>query len=112
MVLLDVRMPGLDGVQTLAAIQAINPQVRCFFMSGNIGDYTEERLLTVGATAVIPKPFQVTEVAQLLWEQVSRDRRAVPEARPLSVEGPSMEEGRALRHSVPLDTGNLPPAAC
>src|SRR5262245_11971981 len=33
LVLLDVRMPGLDGPQTLARLEAINPNVRCCFMS-------------------------------------------------------------------------------
>jgi DNA-binding NtrC family response regulator len=93
MVLLDVRMPGLDGVQTLAAIQAINPHVRCCFMSGDIGDYTEERLLAMGAIAIIPKPFQLAAVAQLLWEKVSQDRRGGRGARPRTLESSSVETG-------------------
>src|SRR5581483_10924218 len=43
-VLLDVRMPGSDGPQTLLALQRVNPQVRCGFMSVDLGDYTEEGL--------------------------------------------------------------------
>jgi len=67
-VLLDVLMPGLDGPQTLVAIRELNPQVRCCFMSGNLGNYTEERLRDLGATAVLPKPFRLDEVAQVLRE--------------------------------------------
>src|SRR4051812_26454959 len=33
-VLMDVRMPGLDGPQTLAGLQAQNPQGRRLFMGG------------------------------------------------------------------------------
>lgn len=56
-VLLDVQMDGLDGPGTLAALQEINPEVRCCFMSGHTGQYTSEGLLAMGAAHVLPKPF-------------------------------------------------------
>src|SRR5262245_27065761 len=34
-VLLDVRMPGLDGPHTLSALQELCPGVRCCFMTGD-----------------------------------------------------------------------------
>jgi CheY-like chemotaxis protein len=67
-VMLDVLMPGLDGPQTLAALQELNPQVRCCFMSGHLGDYTEGRLRELGAAIVLPKPFRLDEVTQVLGE--------------------------------------------
>jgi CheY-like chemotaxis protein len=70
-VLLDVQMPGVDGPRTLAALQALNPRVRCCFMSGDLGAYTEEWLRDLGAVAVIPKPFRLAEVTQILWEMAS-----------------------------------------
>jgi len=67
-ILLDVRMPGLDGPQTLAALQQINPEIRSCFMSGDIGGYAEGTLDNLGAAAVIRKPFHPAEVAEALWE--------------------------------------------
>ena len=67
-VLLDVRMPGQDGPQTLATLQEVNPRVRCCFMSGDLGSYTEGELRDLGAAAVLQKPFRVTEVAHMLWK--------------------------------------------
>lgn len=66
LVLLDVRMPGKDGPQTLAALQQINPHLRCCFMSGDMGNYTAEGLLALGAVAFFRKPFRLHEVAQEL----------------------------------------------
>ncbi len=66
--LLDVCMPGLDGPQTLAALQELTPQIRCCFMSGYLGSYTEERLRDLGAATVFAKPFRVDEVAHVLGE--------------------------------------------
>jgi DNA-binding NtrC family response regulator len=65
-VLLDVRMPGLDGPRTLAALQELNPRVRCCFMSGNPGTCTEEGLRRLGAATVLPKPFRLDDVALVL----------------------------------------------
>jgi CheY-like chemotaxis protein len=65
-VLLDVRMPGMDGPETLAALRQINPDVRACFASGDTGRYTEADLLRMGAVLVFQKPFSVTEVAQTL----------------------------------------------
>jgi CheY-like chemotaxis protein len=66
LVLLDVRMPRLDGPQTLAALHHLNPEIRCCFMTGHSGNYTEEGLLKLGAARVFPKPFQLAEIAQAL----------------------------------------------
>jgi two-component system, OmpR family, response regulator len=74
-VLLDVRMPGLDGPRTLAALRELNPQVRCCFMSGDPGSYTEAALRDVGAAAVLPKPFHLAEVGRMLLEVAGRPPR-------------------------------------
>src|SRR5689334_22546953 len=47
-VLLDVRMPGLDGPQTLAQLQCLNPAVACCFMTGFAGNYSDEDLRARG----------------------------------------------------------------
>src|SRR5262245_34022324 len=49
LVLLDVRMPILDGPGTLAALRRQTPGVRCCFMSGDMGGGTPEDLLALGA---------------------------------------------------------------
>jgi DNA-binding NtrC family response regulator len=67
-VLMDVRMPDLDGPQTLAALQRINPSVACCFMTGHAGEYTPEGLLALGAIRLFDKPFRVDEMAQTLWQ--------------------------------------------
>jgi two-component system, OmpR family, response regulator len=66
-VLLDVRMPGLDGPQTLDALRELNPKVPACFMSGNTGAYEPEELRQRGAAYVIAKPFRLDQLANVLW---------------------------------------------
>jgi CheY-like chemotaxis protein len=72
MVLLDVRMPGMDGPQTLAELRRINPLLACCFMSGHTGQYTGNQLEDMGALYCFDKPFRAHELAQELWQLAQR----------------------------------------
>ena len=67
-VLLDVRMPDLDGPQTLAELRRINPGVRASFMSGFTGKYSSEELLALGAECCFEKPFEIHPLCEQLWQ--------------------------------------------
>jgi two-component system cell cycle sensor histidine kinase/response regulator CckA len=76
-VLLDVQMPGVDGPKILSALQKIDAEVRCCFMTGNPKPYTEEELLRRGAIRVFRKPFALPELVgtlKLLTAQSSPSR--------------------------------------
>jgi CheY-like chemotaxis protein len=66
LVLLDVRMPDLDGPQTLDVLRQLNPNVLVCFMSGNTGAYQWEDLLGRGAAEVIAKPFHLDRLTSVL----------------------------------------------
>jgi CheY-like chemotaxis protein len=57
LVLLDVQMPRLDGPQTLLALQQLAPGLRCCFMTGDLGTYSDAELRRLGADRIFRKPF-------------------------------------------------------
>jgi CheY-like chemotaxis protein len=71
-VLLDVRMPGRDGPETLAALRKQDPQVRCCFMSGDLGGHTEDGLRQLGTGEVLRKPFTMAEAGRVLRAEIGR----------------------------------------
>jgi CheY-like chemotaxis protein len=78
-VLLDVRMPGMDGPQTLTALHRLNPEARCCFMTEK--DDEEPELLERDVVTIFAKPLRflaVTEVlSHLIHTNPCQDRAAV-----------------------------------
>ncbi len=67
LVLLDVRMQGLDGPQTFTALRQVNEHVRCCFMTGDTSADREQELLALGGLHVFRKPFpSLNELTQTL----------------------------------------------
>ncbi len=71
-VLLDVRMPGLDGPQTLKLMRELNPDVLACFMCGDtVADKLKE-LFQRGGAYVIAKPFRLDDLANILRLMANR----------------------------------------
>lgn len=64
--LLDMTMPGMDGVQTLSALRALPgmESVPAVFMTARAQVQEQAELLAQGAVAVISKPFDAMTLAQ------------------------------------------------
>ena len=59
LVLLDVDMPRLRGVETLIAIQELSPTTRVIMISGKAQPQEARRALALGAFDYIAKPFDL-----------------------------------------------------
>jgi CheY-like chemotaxis protein len=65
-VLMDIRMPGLSGVEALRAIRHCSPQTRVVLMTAYIDDGLAAEAEGEGVVRVLPKPVNVGEVLTLL----------------------------------------------
>jgi CheY-like chemotaxis protein len=78
-VLLDVAMPEWDGPRTLRALQGVNPDLICCFVTGESPRPTAAELRELGAALVVRKPFEPADLARQLWTLVGADdRRTAP----------------------------------
>ena len=65
-VLLDVRMPGMDGLMTLKHIRLAHPNLPVICITQDGGDYTQEQAELLGVSDYILKPFHFQELKSIL----------------------------------------------
>ena len=70
-VLLDVSMPDMDGVETLKRIVALQPTLPIIMVTANADVGITSKLLGLGAADYIPKPFDLEYLDQAVSIQVS-----------------------------------------
>ncbi|HHX65466.1 MAG TPA: response regulator [Chloroflexi bacterium] len=64
--LLDIRMPGMNGVETLRVLREIDPNLRVIMITGHeVGDLASEAM-EAGAEAVFRKPLDVAMFLPML----------------------------------------------
>ena len=65
-VFMDIRMPGLNGVETFLEIKKISPESRVVMMTGFSVEALVDQTLEEGVFAVLHKPLPVEQVLNLL----------------------------------------------
>ena len=63
-VVLDIKMPDLDGHETFRRLRAIEPAARVIISSGYDQESDKERLLREGVAAFVGKPYRVEELVR------------------------------------------------
>ena len=61
-VVLDVRMPGMDGIETLRAIKKLNPLVEIIMLTGHANLEVARKGMELGAFDYLMKPIDIDEL--------------------------------------------------
>jgi DNA-binding NtrC family response regulator len=73
-VTLDLKMPGLSGMDTLEQIRAIDPTVMVIIVTGSGTLNSAIEAMRHGVFDYIPKPFNVPEVMAIIQRAIQRRR--------------------------------------
>jgi two-component system response regulator (stage 0 sporulation protein F) len=65
-VLLDIRMPGLDGVSLLRSLREMGVTFPIFIMTGYDSLQVAQDVLNAGANGYLPKPFDLLHLDRLV----------------------------------------------
>jgi DNA-binding NtrC family response regulator len=89
-VLLDVAMPGMDGIEALKEIKRLKPMIEVILLSGRATIETAIQGLALGAMDYIKKPcetdellLKINEARDMKYKQEERIRKAREECRTL-----------------------------
>ena len=73
LVVLDLSMPGIDGLETLRRIKAKQPDAEIIMLTGEGSIRTGIEAMKLGAEDFLQKPVNITELVNKISE--SRDKR-------------------------------------
>lgn len=62
----DLRMPGMDGIETLKQVKKISPETRVIMMTGYSVDEMVHKAIEEDASDIIYKPFEIDKVLGLI----------------------------------------------
>jgi len=91
----DINMPGLDGLETLEAMQQRDPDIEVIMITGYATIETAVRAMRAGAYDFVQKPFNLQEIMILVEKSLERS-----ELRATTV---FHEASRAMFRSVKLE---------
>ena len=72
LVFMDIKMPGINGVQTFREIKKINPKAAVIMMTASSVEELIKEALDEGAYAVVYKPFDVEKIVSITKSALSR----------------------------------------
>lgn len=72
LVLLDMVMPGMDGLEVLGAMRVQNPEVKVLIITGYSSREVAQTMLAQGAVNWLHKPLEVTSLAQAVNQALEK----------------------------------------
>src|SRR5437867_4343631 len=94
MVLLDIMLPGKDGIEVLASVKTIHPLIPIIILSGIGQIKTVVEAMKMGATDYLTKPVE-EEALELATENAIEKHRVSEEGKTLKQQPAIAEQGNS-----------------
>lgn len=72
LILMDIRMPRLNGWEAIKEIRSKGLQVPIIVMTGYSDSWTQTYALELGVTEYLSKPFSIIELRELISKKIHR----------------------------------------
>ena len=72
LVVTDIAMPGIDGLELLSIIKSRSPDTRVIIITAYGTDEREERAYKMGADKYLEKPFDISELESSVEKLIAR----------------------------------------
>ena len=67
-ILVDIGLPGLNGIESLLKIRQTGTKARCFLMTGYSADHIAAQGIGAGAVEILTKPIDLEELLQQIGD--------------------------------------------
>lgn len=64
-IILDILMPGMDGIEVLREIKKTHPKIRVIMLTAVEDEGTKKMALSLGASGYLTKPYSFEEVINM-----------------------------------------------
>jgi DNA-binding NtrC family response regulator len=78
-VVLDLLMPGMDGIQTLKALHELHPDLPVIILSGHSAEERAAQGARHGAIDYLLKPCDLGQLVEAITRAVGTGARAIPD---------------------------------
>jgi DNA-binding NtrC family response regulator len=72
LVLLDIKMQGIDGIETLRQIKQIDDSIVVIILSAHRTVETDREVARLGAYSAIAKPFDLKEMKEIIKRALNK----------------------------------------
>jgi DNA-binding NtrC family response regulator len=97
--ILDIRMPGVTGIEVLEQLKQVSPDTEAIMMTGHASQDTAIAAVNLGAFAYITKPCKLAEIEAILTKVVEKrtlkNTNLALQTRVHSAEGPTVLVGNS-----------------
>jgi DNA-binding response OmpR family regulator len=111
LVLLDIRIPGVDGVEVLRRIRGLNPTVGIIMITANEDVELAKQLLALGAFDYVAKPFDFEYLDRAVFAWMMQGRKEERSVQPSSGDHHAADQVYALTLAIFRATRSLPAEA-
>jgi two-component system, OmpR family, response regulator len=78
-ILLDLAMPGMDGIETLKRLREINPDSQVVLLTGQATVKVATEVIRLGALDLLEKPVVIEELVEKIEEAATNKMRLTEE---------------------------------